>query len=213
MARVQSQQILDALSGMSNLNGNTQDLLTTIQGLKNTNSEAITQMRTAADLLRRLLQSRGDMDNILNAVNRHGTDMGESVDRIKQALSAEPTQQQMQQAISNLEAASNEAFQAGLPNPDSSSQSSLNPTATTFTPGQSTGGNNKKKAKKKHHGGYAYPGSPNKSSPVSRPRKVNSKTKTRRKRRSLAGKRVSSKSRSRSPGSSKRSTRRRRSRR
>ena len=37
MARVQSQQILDALDGMRNLNGNTDELLTTIQGLKTSN--------------------------------------------------------------------------------------------------------------------------------------------------------------------------------
>ena len=219
MARVQSQQILDALDGMRDLNGNTDELLTTIQGLKTSNSEAIRQMRIAADLLRRLLQSRGDMDNIMNAVNRHGADMGQSVDRIRQALNDEPSPQQMQEAIRNLESASNEALQAGLPAPGSSSQSSLNRDAAAFVPGQTTGqsiggyGNKKRKLKKKHHGGYAYPGSPNKSYPVSKPRKVNSKTKTRRRKRSLAGKRVSSKSQGRASGPSKRSTRRRRSRR
>ena len=214
MARVQSQQILDALDGMRNLNGNTDELLTTIQGLKTSNSEAIRQMRIAADLLRRLLQSRGDMDNIMNAVNRHGADMGQSVDRIRQALNDEPSPQQMQEAIRNLESASNEALQAGLPDSGSSSQSSMNPGAAAFVPGQSIGGYGKKKSKaKKYHGGYAYPGSPNKSYPVSKPRKVNSKTKTRKKKRSLAGKRASSKSQGRASGPSKRSTRRRRSRR
>ena len=208
MARIQSQQILDALDGMKNLNENTDGLLNTIQGLKTTNSEAIRQMRTAADLLRRLLQSRGDMDNIMNAVNRHGADMGESVDRIKQALNAEPSPQQMQEAISNLEAASSEALQAGLPDPGSSSQSTLNADASTFVP---RGGY--KKNKNKHRGGYAYPGSPNKSSSIRSVRKSKTKTKTRRKKRSLAGKRVSSKSPSRASGPSKRSTRRRHSRR
>ena len=83
-------------------------------------------------------------------------------------------------------------------------------------PGAGVGGYGKKKGKrkpKKHHGGYAYPGSPNKSYSVSKPRKVYSKNKTRRRKRSLAGKRVSSKSQSRASGPSKRSTRRRRSRR
>jgi len=214
MARVQSQQILDALDGMRNLNGNTDELLTTIQGLKTSNSEAIRQMRIAADLLRRLLQSRGDMDNIMNAVNRHGADMGQSVDRIRQALNDEPSPQQMQEAIRNLESASNEALQAGLPDPGSSSQSSMNPGAAAFVPGQTTGqsigGYGKKKSKaKKYHGGYAYPGSPNKSSSIRSIRKSRTKIKTRKRKRSLAGKRASSKSQGRASGPSKRSTRRR----
>ena len=189
MARVQSQQIINALDGMRNLSGNTDALLTTIQSLKTTNSEAIRQMRIAADLLRRLLQNRGDIDNIMNAVNLHGTDMEENVGRIRDALNAEPTPQQIQEAISNLEAATSEALQAGLPDPGASQQSSLSQDAAPYVPGQSTGGYGKNKRNlKKHHGGYAYPGTPNKGSSIRSNRKPRSKTKMRRKKKSLAGK-------------------------
>jgi hypothetical protein len=186
MARVQSQQILDALDGMRNLGGSTDDLLITIQALKTTNSEAIRQMRSAAELLRRLLQSRGDMENIMNAVGRHGADMGENVNRIREALNAEPSAQQMEEAIRNLEAASNEALQAGLP---AAAEPQMNPTAAPFTPGQGqprVGGYNWRSSVKKSknkgrktskRGGYNWRGSSEKKSGT----KTKTKTKTRRK--------------------------------
>ena len=195
MARVQSQQILDALDGMRNLGGSTDELLTTIQALKTTNSEAISQMKTAADLLRRLLQSRGDMQNIMNAVGRHGTDMGENIDRIKQALNAEPTTQQMEEAIRNLEAASNEALNAGLPAPP---PPTMNANAPPFVPQNPTvGGYNwrsssKKTAKTKRRtrkGGYNWRSSSEK--------KTKTKTKTRRKMRTRRPRSSSSARRSR----------------
>ena len=199
MARVQSQQILEALDGMRNLGGSTDDLLTTIQALKTTNSEAIRQMRSAAELLRRLLQSRGDMENIMNAGGRHGTDMGENVDRIREALNAEPSAQQMEEAIRNLEAASNEALQAGLPAP---AQPAMNAEAAPFVPGQGqtrVGGYNWRSSVKKSknrgrktskRGGYNWRGSSEKKSGT----KTKTKTKTRRKMRT---KRSSSSSSSR----------------
>lgn len=201
MARVQSQQILDAIDGMRNLGGSTDDLLNIIQTLKTTNSEAITRMNSAANLLRRLLQSRGDMENIMNAVGRHRTDMSENIDRIRNALNAEPTTQQMQDEIRNLEAASNEALQAGLPEP-----ASMNPNAQSFQPGQgstgqgsSVGGYNWRSSVKKSkpkgrktskRGGYNWRGSSEK--------KTKTKTKTRRKMRTKRPRSSSSSRRSRS---------------
>lgn len=200
MARVQSQQILDALDGMRNLGGSTDDLLSTIQALKTTNSEAIRQMRSAAELLRRLLQSRGDMENIMNAVGRHGTDMGENVDRIREALNAEPSAQQMEEAIRNLEAASNEALQAGLPAP---AQPTMNAESAPFVPGQSSvGGYNWRSSVKKSknrgrktskRGGYNWRGSSEKKSAT----KTKTKTKTRRKLRTKRSNSSSSSRRSR----------------
>lgn len=200
MARVQSQQILDAIDGMRNLGGSTDDLLNIIQTLKTTNAEAITRMNSAADLLRRLLQSRGDMENIMNAVGRHRTDMSENIDRIRNALNAEPTTQQMQDEIRNLEAASNEALQAGLPEP-----SRMNPTAQPFQPSQGTGQGSSvggynwrssvKKSKPKgsktsKRGGYNWRGSSEK--------KTKTKTKTRKKMRTKRPRSSSSSRRSRS---------------
>lgn len=199
MARVQSQQILDALDGMRNLGGSTDNLLSTIQALKTTNSEAIRQMRSAAELLRRLLQSRGDMENIMNAVGRHGTDMGENVDRIRDALNAEPSAQQMQEAIRDLESASNEALQAGLPSPQSDEP--LNATASPFVPGQggprggynwrSSGKKSNGKRVKTRKGGYNWRSSGKKT-------KTKTKTKTRRKMKTKRHSSSSSSRRSRS---------------
>jgi ABC-type transporter Mla subunit MlaD len=196
MARVQSQQILDALDGMRNLGGSTDNLLSTIQALKTTNSEAIRQMRSAAELLRRLLQSRGDMENIMNAVGRHGTDMGENVDRIREALNAEPSAQQMQEAIRDLESASNEALQAGLPTPQSDQP--LNGNASPFVPSQdrTVGGYNWRSSGKKSNGkrvktrkgGYNWRSSG---------KKTKTKTKTRRKMRTKRSNSSSSSRRSR----------------
>ena len=201
MARVQSQQILDAIDGMRNLGGSTDDLLNIIQTLKTTNAEAITRMNSAAALLRRLLQSRGDMENIMNAVGRHRTDMSENIDRIRNALNAEPTTQQMQDEIRNLEAASNEALQAGLPEP-----TGMNPSATPFQPGPGTtgqgssvGGYNWRSSVKKSktkgrktskRGGYNWRGSSEK--------KTKTKTKTRKKMRTKRPRSSSSSRRSRS---------------
>ena len=170
------------------------------KALKTTNSEAIRQMRSAAELLRRLLQSRGDMENIMNAVGRHGTDMGENVDRIREALNAEPSAQQMEEAIRNLEAASNEALQAGLPAP---AQPTMNAESAPFVPGQSSvGGYNWRSSVKKSknrgrktskRGGYNWRGSSEKKSAT----KTKTKTKTRRKLRTKRSNSSSSSRRSR----------------
>ena len=65
MARVQSQQIIDALEQMRGLNGQTDSLLEIIQAQQATNTEAIRQMQTATNLIRRLMQGRQDMEDIL----------------------------------------------------------------------------------------------------------------------------------------------------
>tara|TARA_B100002019_G_scaffold224065_1_gene196986 strand:- start:777 stop:1454 length:678 start_codon:yes stop_codon:yes gene_type:complete len=135
-------------------------------------------------------QVAGDFRELLQMVNTMQTDGVQGTAPLRQQL--EDIRRRLEQAQAQERAV------AGLP---------------PQPPGVGGYGNNKRKPKKKHHGGYAYPGSPNKSYSVSKPRKVNSKNKTRRRKRSLAGKRVSSKSQGRTSGPSKRSTRRRRSRR
>ena len=124
MARVQSQQIIDALEQMRGLNGQTDSLLEIIQAQQATNTEAIRQMQTATNLIRRLMQGRQDMEDILNAVGRHGEDMNQNIERIREALNGQPTVQQMQSAIQELEEAQNMALQGGLPAPPPAQPSS-----------------------------------------------------------------------------------------
>ena len=175
MARVQSQQIIDALEQMRGLNGQTDSLIEIIQAQQATNTEAIRQMQTATNLIRRLMQGRQDMEDILNAVGRHGEDMNQNIERIREALNGQPTVQQMQSAIQELEESQNMALQGGLPAPPPAQPSSglsaaaapssgLNADAAPFVPnpnpGVSGGYNWRSSAKKtksktkKRKGGY-----------------------------------------------------------
>ena len=167
MARVQSQQIIEALDQMRGLNGQTDSLLDIIQAQQEVNADAIREMGTAADLLRRLMQGRQDMEDIMNAVGRHGQDMSDNVERIRDALNGQPTVQQMQAAVQNLEDASSQALQAGLPAAPAQANNGLNPGAQPFQPrpgnGEPIGGYNwrssAKKSKSKtrrRRGGYNW---------------------------------------------------------
>lgn len=186
MARVQSQQIIEALDQMRGLNGQTDSLLDIIQSQHEVNAEAIRQMQTAADILRRLMQGRQDMQDIMNAVGRHGQDMSDNVERIREALNGQPTVQQMQEAIQNLEDAQNQALQGGLPAP-APANVGLNADAQPFQPrpGGPVGGYNwrssAKKSKSKtrrRRGGYNWRSAEKKTKTKTRTR-----TKTRTKKR------------------------------
>lgn len=194
MARVQSQQIIDALEQMRGLNGQTDSLLEIIQAQQATNTEAIRQMETAANLIRRLMQGRQDMEDILNAVGKHGEDMNQNIERIREALNGQPTVQQMQSAIQELEEAQNMALQGGLPAPPPAQPSSgLSAAAAPFVPnpnpGVSGGYNWRSSAKKtksktrKSKGGYKWRSSVKKTT----------KTKTRSKKRQSLSRRSSKK--------------------
>ena len=179
MARVQSQQIIELLDQMRGLNGQTDSLLDIIQAQQANNVEAIRQMEGAADLIRRLMQGRQDMEDILNAVGRHGEDMDQNVERIREALNSQPTVQQMRTAIQELEETRNMALQAGLPapppgQPPAQPNSGLRGNAPPFQP----------------RGGYNWRSSAKKSKPKTRRRrggynwrssvkKTKTKTKTR----------------------------------
>ena len=165
MARVQSQQIIDALDQMKGLNGQTDSLLEIIQSQQATNTEAIKQMGIAANLIRRLMQGRQDMEDLLNAVGRHGEDMNQNVERIREALNGQPTVEQMRSAIQELEEAQNMALQSGLPappaQPPAQPSSGLSAAAAPFNPntGMSGGYNSAKKSKSKtrrSRGGYNW---------------------------------------------------------
>ena len=164
---------------------------------QNTNGATIQVIQTKLQELERAYagqntQVAGDYQELLDMINRMQNDGVQGTAQLQQQLA------DIRRRFEQVQAQEREA--AGLPQQP---------------PGAGLGGygNNKRKPKKKHHGGYAYPGSPNKSSPIRSVRKSRPKTKTRRKKRSLAGKRVSSKSRGKASGPSKRSTRRRHSRR
>ena len=193
MARVQSQQIIDALEQMRGLNGQTDSLLEIIQAQQATNTEAIRQMQTAADLIRRLMQGRQDMEDILNAVGRHGEDMNQNIERIREALNGQPTVQQMRSAIQELEEAQNMALQSGLPAPPPAPPSSgLSAAATPFNPNSNPGvsggynwRNSAKKSKtRKRRGGYNWRNSV---------KKTKTRTKTRSKKRQSLSRRSSKK--------------------
>lgn len=191
MARVQSQQIIDALEQMRGLNGQTDSLLEIIQAQQATNTEAIRQMGIAADLIRRLMQGRQDMEDLLNAVGRHREDMNQNVERIREALNGQPTVEQMRSAIQELEEAQNMALQNGLPAPPPAQPSSgLSAAAAPFNPnpGASGGYNWRSSAKKsnsktrRHRGGYNWRSSVKKT-------KTKTTTKTRSKKRGSSTKR------------------------
>lgn len=193
MARVQSQQIIDALDQMRGLNGQTDSLLEIIQAQQATNTEAIRQMGIAADLIRRLMQGRQDMEDLLNAVGRHGEDMNQNVERIREALNGQPTVEQMRNAIQELEEAQNTALQSGLPAPPPAPPSTgLSAAAAPFVPnpnsGVSGGYNWRSSAKKsnsktrRHRGGYNWRSSVKKT-------KTKTTTKTRSKKRGSSTKR------------------------
>ena len=197
MARVQSQQIIDALEQMRGLNGQTDSLIEIIQAQQATNEEAIRQMGIAADLIRRLMQGRQDMEDILNAVGRHGEDMNQNIERIREALNGQPTVQQMQSAIQELEEAQNMALQSGLPAPPPAPPSTgLSAAAAPFNPnsnpnpGVSGGYNWRSSAKKsksktrKRRGGYNWRNSV---------KKTKTRTKTRSKKRQSLSRRSSKK--------------------
>jgi hypothetical protein len=205
MARVQPQQIYDVLDSMNNLGGQTDTLLDMISQQQAANTEAIRQMGTASDLLRRLLQSRSEMEEILAASGRARDNQGDNVKRIRDALGGQPTVEEMRTAIQDLEQASNAALQAGLPSPPPQSSSSppLNANASTFTPsdgsGPSVGGydwrSSVKKTKtktktkrRKSKGGYDWRSSG---------KKTKTKTKTRRKNKSKRSNSSSRRSKSR----------------
>lgn len=186
MAFVQSQQIIEALDQMKGLNGQTDSLLDIIKAQQEVNAAAIRQMQSATDILRRLLQGRQDIQDIMNAVVRHDKDMSDNVERIREALNGQPTVQQMQAAIQNLEDAQNQALQGGLPAP-AQGNDELNQNAQAFQP---TGGYNWRSSVKKSRpktrrrtGGYNWRGSSEK--------KINTKTKTKT-RRKMKTKRPSS---------------------
>ena len=193
MARVQSQQIIDALDQMRGLNGQTDSLIEIIQAQQATNEEAIRQMGIAADLIRRLMQGRQDMEDILNAVGRHGEDMNQNIERIKEALNGQPTVQQMRSAIQELEEAQNMALQSGLPAPPPAPPSSgLSAAAAPFNPNSNPGvsggynwRNSAKKSKtRKRRGGYNWRNSV---------KKTKTRTKTRSKKRQSLSRRSSKK--------------------
>ena len=114
MASVRTDDIIGALDQMRNLNGRTDELIGIIQLQQRANISAITQMRSAATLIRRLMQGRQDMQAILAAVRGHGGDMNASVERIIEALNGEPTVGEMEAVIQDLQAAENQA-QESLP--------------------------------------------------------------------------------------------------
>ena len=115
MARVQSQQIINALEKMRGLNGQTDSLLDIIQAQQVNNMEAIRQMEGAANLIKTFMQGRQDMEDILNAVGRHDEDMNQNIERIKEALQQQPSVDEMGKAIKNLEETRSMALQSGLP--------------------------------------------------------------------------------------------------
>jgi TolA-binding protein len=114
MASVQTDDIIGALGQMRDLNGRTNDLLRIIQRQQQANTGAISQMRSAATLIRTLMQGRQDMQAIMAAVRGHGVDMNASVERIIEALNGQPTVEEMEAVIQALEAAQNQA-QASIP--------------------------------------------------------------------------------------------------
>lgn len=182
MARVQSQQIIDALDQMRGLNGQTDSLLEIIQAQQATNTEAIRQMEIAADLIRRLMQGRQDMEDLLNAVGRHGEDMNQNVERIREALNGQPTVEQMRSAIQELEETQNMALQSGLPAPPAQPSSGLSADAAPFNPnpGASGGYNSAKKSKSKtrrSRGGYNWRKTRTKTRTKTRSKKRRSSTK------------------------------------
>lgn len=187
MARVQSQQIIEALDQMRGLNGQTDSLLDIIQAQQETNANAIREMQTAADILRRLMQGRQDMQDIMNAVGRHGQDMSDNVERIREALNGQPTVQQMQAAVQSLEDASSQALQGGLPAP--AANDGLNANAQPFQPRGAMGGYNwrssAKKSKSKtrrQRGGYNWRSTQKKTKTKTRERtKTHTKPRTGRK--------------------------------
>uniref|UniRef100_A0A6C0LIP5 Uncharacterized protein n=1 Tax=viral metagenome TaxID=1070528 RepID=A0A6C0LIP5_9ZZZZ len=208
MARVQPQQIYDVLDSMNNLGGQTDTLLDMISQQQAANTEAIRQMGTASDLLRRLLQSRGEMEEILAASGRARDNQGDNVKRIRDALGGQPTVEEMRAAIQDLEQASNSALQAGLPSPPPQSSSPpLNANASTFTPasrpGPSVGGydwrssikkTKTKTKRRKSKGGYDWRSSGRKTKTKI---KNKNKTKTRRKNKSNRSNSSSRRSKSR----------------
>ena len=178
MARVQSQQIIEALGQMSDLNGRTNELLEIIQRQQEANTGAISQMQSAATLIGTLMQGRQDMQDIMNAVQGHGVDMNASVERIREALNRQPTVEAMQAAIQNLRDAQNQALQGGLPAPAQATVG-LDPNAAAFRPGtgRSVGGYNwRSLAKKsnaktiKHKGGYNWRSSEKKKKTMTKKR-------------------------------------------
>ena len=161
---------------------------------QNTNGATIQVIQTKLQELERAYagqntQVAGDYQELLDMIIRMQNDGVQGTAQLQQQLA------DIRRRFEQVQAQEREA--AGLPP----------------QPPRVGGYGNNKRNPKKHYGGYAYPGSPNKSSSIRSVRKSRSKTKTRKKKRSLAGKRVSSKSSSRASGPSKRSTRRRRSRR
>ena len=136
MARVQSQQIINALEKMRGLNGQTDSLLDIIQAQQVNNMEAIRQMEGAANLIKTFMQGRQDMEDILNAVGRHDEDMNQNIERIKEALQQQPSVDEMGKAIKNLEETRNMALQSGLPYVPPAGQ------PNSGSPGAFTGGYN-----------------------------------------------------------------------
>lgn len=193
MARVQAQQIIDALDQMRGLNGQTDSLLDIIQAQQATNTEAIRQMGTATELIRRLLQGRQDMEDILGAVGRHGEDINQNVERIREALNGQPTVQQMRGAIQELEEAQNLALQGGLPvPPPAQPNNGLRGDAAPFQPAARGGYNWRSSAKKskpktrRRRGGYNWRSSVKKT-------KTKTKTKSRSKKGRSSSRRSSKK--------------------
>ena len=109
MASVRSDQIIQALNQMRNLNNNTDGLIAIIMAQQQANTGAISQMQSAASLIRRLMQGRQDMQAIMDAVQEHGVDMDGAVRRIREALGRQPTVNDMETAIRDLQAAQSEA--------------------------------------------------------------------------------------------------------
>jgi TolA-binding protein len=109
MASDQTDDITGALDQMRDLNGRTNELLDIIRRQKDANRVAMSRMQSAATLIRRLMQGRQNMQAILAAVQGHGVDMNDSVERIIQALNGTPTVGEMEAAIQTLETALSDA--------------------------------------------------------------------------------------------------------
>lgn len=193
MASVRTDDIIGALGQMRDLNGRTNELLDIIQRQRGANTGAISQMRSAATLIGRLMEGRQNMQAILDAVRGHGEDMNASVDRIREALNGQPTVGEMEATIQALQAAQNQA-QASLP---VGAAASLPATALPPGPGMigapsspTRGGyrrsSDMKSNTRKHKGGYNW------RSWRSTEKKTKTRTKKRNKKR-LSSKRSSNK--------------------
>lgn len=109
------QQITTVLDSMRNLGDRTDDILGLVTAQKNANQEAIRQMNVAAELIGRLMGGRQDLQAILETSTRTKEDQVEQVRRITDALNSQPSLNEMQTAITQLQTAISTAEQSGGP--------------------------------------------------------------------------------------------------